>query len=55
MTQVDPRKADVAKLRLFIDLEVQEIAAALHAPELTVQQDWAFAKAWLSREIRNRA
>ena len=53
LAEVDPRKADVVKLRLFVGLEVQEIAAALNASEKTVQRDWTFAKAWLSRELRN--
>ena len=28
------------------------IAAALRASEKTVGRDWAFAKAWLSRELK---
>jgi len=55
LTQVDPRKADVVKMRMFIGLEVQEIATALHTSEKTVQRDWTFAKAWLSRELRKGA
>jgi RNA polymerase sigma factor (TIGR02999 family) len=55
LAEVDPRKADVVKLRMFVGLEVQEIAAALNASEKTVQRDWTFAKAWLSRELRNGA
>jgi len=51
LAQIDPRKADVVKMRMFVGLEVQEIAAALNASEKTVQRDWTFAKAWLSREL----
>ena len=51
LAQTDPRKAEVVKMRMFIGLEVQEIAAALNASEKTVQRDWTFAKAWLSREL----
>ncbi len=52
LARLDPRKAEVVKLRMFIGLEVQEIAAALNTSEKTVQRDWTFAKAWLSRELQ---
>ena len=52
LAELDPRKAEVVKMRIFIGLEVQEIAAALNASEKTVQRDWTFAKAWLSRELK---
>ena len=55
LEEIDPRKAEVVKMRIFIGLEVQEIAVALHASEKTVQRDWAFAKAWLSRELKEGA
>ena len=48
----DPRKAEVVKMRMFAGLQVQEIAALLNASEKTVQRDWTFAKAWLSRELK---
>lgn len=52
LAQIDARKADVVKMRMFIGLEVQEIAAALVISDKTVQRDWDFAKAWLSRELK---
>lgn len=52
LAQADPRKAEVVKLRVFAGLQVQEIAVVLNASEKTVQRDWAFAKAWLSRELK---
>jgi RNA polymerase sigma factor (TIGR02999 family) len=52
LAEVDPRKAEVVKMRMFVGLEVQEIAAALDASEKTVQRDWTFAKAWLSGELK---
>ena len=55
LAEIDPRKAEVVKMRMFVGLEVQEIAAALNASEKTVQRDWTFAKAWLSRELRQGA
>lgn len=50
--QAYPRKAEVVKMRMFIGLEVREIAVALNESEKTVQRDWAFAMAWLSREFQ---
>jgi RNA polymerase sigma factor (TIGR02999 family) len=51
----DARKAEVVKLRMFAGLQVQEIAALLNTSEKTVQRDWTFAKAWLSRELKEGA
>lgn len=52
LAQDDPRKAEVVKLRVFAGLQVREIAAVLNASEKTVQRDWTFAKAWLSRDLK---
>lgn len=52
LARIDPRKAEVVKMRLFIGLEVREIAEAMNASEKTVQRDWNFAMAWLSRELK---
>lgn len=51
LEQQDPRLAAVAKLRFYIGLSVQESALALGVSERTIKTDWAFAKAWLSREL----
>ena len=45
--QLDPKLADVFKLRYFAGLTVPEIAAALQIGERTVDKRWAQAKAWL--------
>ena len=49
----DPEKAEVAKLRLFGGLTVPEMALALGASESTIKRRWTFAKAWLSRELKD--
>lgn len=51
LAKISPRKAEVVKMRMFVGLEVREIAAALNASEKTIARDWSFAKAWLSREL----
>lgn len=53
LEQLDPRKAQVVKLHLFTGLELKEIAPLLGMAEKTVQRDWSFAKAWLSRALKS--
>lgn len=52
LAAMDPKKAEIVKLRVFVGLKVSEIAALLDCSEKTVQRDWTFAKAWLSRELK---
>jgi RNA polymerase sigma factor (TIGR02999 family) len=47
----DPRKAQVVELRFFGGLSVEETAEALGISVRTVHSDWAFARAWLYREM----
>jgi RNA polymerase sigma factor (TIGR02999 family) len=46
-----PRPARVVELRFFGGLELSEIGAVLDVAERTVKRDWAFARAWLAREL----
>jgi RNA polymerase sigma-70 factor (ECF subfamily) len=46
-----PRQARVVELRFFGGLELTEIGAVLGVTERTVKRDWAFARAWLAREL----
>ena len=50
---IDERKAKVVELRFFGGLSVDEVAEVLKVSTVTVMRDWAFAKAWLSREMHN--
>lgn len=47
----DARKARVVELRFFGGLSMQEIADTLGLSLRTVQNDWAFARAWLYRAL----
>lgn len=47
----DARKADVVKLRVFWGLTVAEVAETLGVSETTIERDWRFARAWLSKEL----
>jgi RNA polymerase sigma factor (TIGR02999 family) len=51
LEQTDQRKARVVMLRHFAGLGVEETAAALNVSPATVKNDWAFARAWLHREL----
>jgi RNA polymerase sigma factor (TIGR02999 family) len=48
---LDPRKARVVMLRYFAGLSIEQTAMALDISPATVKTDWAFARAWLGREV----
>jgi len=50
--QIDPTKAELVKLRYFVGLTIPEAAQVLGVSEPTVKRMWAYARAWLYREIR---
>ncbi|MBM4026813.1 MAG: sigma-70 family RNA polymerase sigma factor [Planctomycetes bacterium] len=47
----DPVQADVVKLRYFAGLTVEQTAQVLGISATTVKLHWAYARAWLLREI----
>jgi RNA polymerase sigma factor (TIGR02999 family) len=47
----DARKAELVKLRYFTGLTLEEAATVLGLSERTAKRDWAYARAWLYREI----
>lgn len=49
--KVEPRKAEVVKLRYFVGMTIEETAEALGMSTPTAKRDWTFARAWLSREL----
>jgi RNA polymerase sigma factor (TIGR02999 family) len=44
---VDPRKAELVKLRFFAGLTAEQAAAALGVSTSTAEKDWAYARSWL--------
>jgi len=48
----DVRKAELAKLRYFAGLSIEEAADVLGISPPTAKRWWAFARAWLFAEIR---
>jgi RNA polymerase sigma factor (TIGR02999 family) len=53
--RLDERAAQVAEMRLFAGMTVRETAEALGISPRSVDDDWATARAWLSRELRGDA
>ncbi len=47
----DPRRAELVKLRYFAGLTLEEAAEVLGVAPATAKRDWAYARAWLFREI----
>lgn len=55
LEKIEPRKADVVKLRYFVGMTIEETARALDISTPTAKRDWTFARAWLYRELdRNK-
>jgi len=51
LESLDPRKAEVVKMRVVWGLDITAIADSLDVSRSTVERDWRFAKAWLADEI----
>jgi RNA polymerase sigma factor (TIGR02999 family) len=49
--QIEPRKAQLVKLRYFVGMTISEAAHALGISTATADRDWAFARAWLHAEL----
>jgi RNA polymerase sigma factor (TIGR02999 family) len=50
----DPAKAELVKLRFFVGLSAEEAAEVLGVSVPTVKRHWAYAKAWLYRQMTCR-
>jgi RNA polymerase sigma factor (TIGR02999 family) len=51
----DARQCQVVELRFFAGLTIDEAATALGLSPATVEREWAFAKAWLYRQLSSQA
>jgi RNA polymerase sigma factor (TIGR02999 family) len=51
LAAVQPRKAELAKLRFFAGLTTDQAAAVLGMSPSTADNDWAYARAWLRAEL----
>jgi RNA polymerase sigma factor (TIGR02999 family) len=55
LAAVDARQSRLVELRFFGGLTVDEVAAVLDIAPITVKRDWALARAWLFRELRQES
>jgi len=51
LADADPQQSRIVELRFFGGLSIEETAEALKISTATVKRDWAFARAWLHREM----
>jgi len=53
LAALDARQAEVAELRIFGGLTLEETADYLGVSTATVHRDWASGRLWLARELRS--
>jgi RNA polymerase sigma factor (TIGR02999 family) len=53
LAAMKPEHAQVIELRFFGGLTIEETAEAMGISHATVERDWAFARAWLRREMKS--
>lgn len=53
LTAHDPAAAELIKLRFFAGLTFPQAAEVLGMSERTAKRSWAYARAWLFKEIQN--
>jgi RNA polymerase sigma factor (TIGR02999 family) len=51
---LDPRLCRVVELKYFAGMTIDETANALDLSPVTVERDWAMARAWLYKRLTNR-
>lgn len=51
LESIEPRAAQMVNLRFFIGLSREECSELLDVSVSTADKDWAYAKAWLRREL----
>ena len=52
LEEIDPRKAKVVELRVYLGSSAEETAGVLNLSKATVDRDMRLACAWLCRELR---
>lgn len=51
--KIDPERARIVELRYFAGFSVEEIAALLAVSTTTIKRDWAVARSWLYRALKD--
>ena len=51
LATLEPRTAELVKLRVFAGMTVEEAATVMGISPRAAKRDWAYGRAWLQREI----
>ena len=54
LAALDPQQSRLVELRFFGGLTIEETSVVLGVSPATVKREWATARAWLQREMRNK-
>jgi DNA-directed RNA polymerase specialized sigma24 family protein len=54
LTEEDPAKAELVKLRFFAGLTMPEIARVMKISLATAERHWTYSRTWLFAELKNR-
>jgi RNA polymerase sigma factor (TIGR02999 family) len=54
LAALDPQQSRLVELRFFGGLSIEETSVVLGVSPSTVKREWATARAWLQREMRNK-
>jgi RNA polymerase sigma factor (TIGR02999 family) len=54
LSAVDPPAAELVKLRVFAGMTIDEAAALQGVSSRTAKRNWAYARAWLGRELASK-
>ena len=52
LAELSPRQAKIVELRFFGGMTMKEIASEINLGLRTVEKEWAMARAWMRREMR---
>ncbi|MEM9587203.1 MAG: ECF-type sigma factor, partial [Planctomycetota bacterium] len=52
LTELNPRQSKVVELRFFGGMTMKEISTELNLGLRTVEKEWAMARAWMRRELK---
>lgn len=52
LEKIDPQKAVIVELRMFVGATLDEIAEILHLAKITVRREWEAAQTWLCYRLR---
>ena len=54
LAEIDAQKARVVELKFFGGLTIEETARLTAKSAATVERDWAFARAWLKNQLKDK-